>query len=74
MICYSEVCDDLDDLENGCVIRTGNPPFETAFYTCNEGYTLNGKRKRDCEISTEMVMWSETKPTCVKDVTEPRSR
>ena len=74
MICYSGVCDDLTDPDRGCAIRTGNAPFETAIYTCNEGYTLNGDRKRECEIiNPDVATWSGTKPTCVKDGTEPTS-
>ena len=70
------LCGDLDDPDNGCVIRTGTAPFETAIYTCNEGYTLKGDRKRECMVShPENVYWKPvlTEPTCVKDGTEPTS-
>ena len=76
MICYSGVCGDLTDPDNGCVIRTGTAPFETVIYTCNEGYTLMGDRKRECEVDVfdpEAAEWMGTKLACVKDGTEPTS-
>ena len=64
MICYSGVCGDLDDPDNGCVIRTGNAPGEMAFYTCNEGYTLKGNKKCECmAIDREIAEWSWTEST-----------
>ena len=46
IICYSAECDDLDDPDHGCVIKTGNTVGEMVYYICDEGYTLRGDRKR----------------------------
>ena len=61
MICYSAECGDLNNPDHGCVIKTGNTVGETAFYICDEGFTLNGERKRECEADGT---WSGTKSTC----------
>ena len=61
MICYSAECGDLDDPGDGCVIKTGNTVGETAFYICDEGFTLKGERKHECQADG---MWSGTEPTC----------
>ena len=75
MICYSGGCDDLNDPGDGCVVMTGNAPGETAFYICNEGFTLKGDRKQECEaLDPENAQWSgDVAPTCVTDGTEPTS-
>ena len=51
----------MDDPDDGCVIKTGSTVGERALYTCDEGFTMKGERKRECEADG---MWSGTEPTC----------
>ena len=60
----------MDDPGDGCVIKTGNTVGETAFYICDEGFTLKGDRKHECQADG---MWSGLAPTCDDDGMEPTS-
>ena len=61
MICFSAECDYLKDPDGGCVVTTGNKPGDKAFYFCDDGFTLDGEKKRKCEDGK----WDGTKPTCL---------
>ena len=42
-------------------MTTGNKPGDKAFYFCDDGFTLDGEKKRKCEDGK----WDGTKPTCL---------
>ena len=52
--------DDLMDPDHGCVVIAGNKPGDKAVYFCDDGFTLKGEKKSECEDGK----WSETAPTC----------
>ena len=56
------MCPNLVDPANGMVSVTGNLPGDTATYTCDSGYTLEGESPRVCGNDGE---WSGMAPTCI---------
>lgn len=55
------LCDNLFSPLNGDVSLTGTAFQDTATYTCDEGYVLNGDETREC-LSTGS--WSGEEPVC----------
>ena len=49
------------DPANGMVTVTGNSPGDTATYTCNDGYILEGSASQTCGPDGA---WSDVPPTC----------
>ena len=54
-------CDALSDPANGAVSVTGTGVGDTATYSCNDGYELNGSGTQTCQSNGD---WSELPPTC----------
>ena len=55
-------CADLDNPMNGEV--TLNTTLNSqAYYSCNDGYCLNGNQSRTCQCGGN---WTGTEPTCGK--------
>ena len=55
-------CGTLTDPDNGWVTLTaGTTLGQTATYSCNTGYNLEGNRTRTCQATGN---WSESAPTC----------
>ena len=61
MQCIGLQCKVLDDISNGAVSQTGTTVSSIATYTCNEGFELIGKNKRECLSNG---MWSGIEPQC----------
>ena len=59
------ICPDLENPDNGIVDVSGNQPGDTAVYTCNDGFTLDGEN-RTCGQDGK---WSGSEPTCVGTLT-----
>ncbi len=57
------VCKELKDPLNGKVHATGSNLYDSAYYTCAEGYKLLGLVQRHC---THTGHWSEKEPICGK--------
>ena len=55
-------CPDLENPGNGTVDVSGNQPGDTAVYSCNDGFTLDGVDMRTCG---ENGQWSGSEPTCI---------
>ena len=58
---YIALCPDLSDPANGTVMMTGNSVGDTATYTCNEGFELDGVMMVTCQ---DDGMWDNPPPTC----------
>ena len=54
-------CLPLDNPTNGIVTVPSNRVFNTATYSCNDGYMLLGQAMRDCGLDE---MWTGAAPTC----------
>ncbi|XP_052280448.1 sushi, von Willebrand factor type A, EGF and pentraxin domain-containing protein 1-like [Dreissena polymorpha] len=61
-VCTIKDCEQLSDIDHGIVTFTKTTFGETANYSCNDGYELNGATTRHCNASG---MWSGDKPVCV---------
>ena len=55
-------CPSLPNPGNGIVDVRGNQPGDTAVYSCNPGFTLDGEGARTCVEDGE---WSGDEPTCI---------
>ena len=65
MFCFLAVavtCPNLENPGNGTVDVSGNQPGDTAVYSCDDGFTLDGVDTRTCG---ENGQWSGSEPTCV---------
>ena len=60
-------CPDLT-VSNGNVTVTGINPRDTANYTCEEGYTLEGNAIRECTLDG---VWSGDEPLCLRESDKP---
>ena len=60
------MCPIKRELENGVVTASGIRLGSTAYYTCNDGYTLVGPAIRECLITGT---WSGYTPVCVANNT-----
>ncbi|XP_072164876.1 sushi, von Willebrand factor type A, EGF and pentraxin domain-containing protein 1-like [Diadema setosum] len=71
--CNPKSCGEPDDLENGNVGSNSNTFGDTATYSCNDGYDLEGEPTRTCESNNnDGVQWSGDAPTCkAKSCGEP---
>lgn len=54
-------CGALDPPLDGSVELTGTGVGDKAYYSCNTGFTLEGKERRVCQENGE---WSDTAPSC----------
>ena len=55
-------CGNLNDPANGAVDTAGGTTYgETATYTCDMGYEIQGVATRLCEATG---LWADTEPTC----------
>ena len=61
LLCIAADCDPLDDPANGTVVLTGTSMGDTATYSCNNGYELEGNRQRMCQMNRQ---WSGSEPSC----------
>jgi len=60
--CQIKDCGNLTDPTHGQVVHTrGTILNQTAYYSCREGYTLNGTDSRTCN---EFGNWTLASPTC----------
>ena len=59
-------CPNLENPGNGTVDVSGNQPGDTAVYSCNDGFTLDGEDTRTCGQDGK---WSGSEPTCVGTLT-----
>ena len=57
-------CGALSNPTNGQVSTTGTTFGETATYSCDTGYNLDGGSTRTCEASGATGVWSGSAPTC----------
>ena len=55
-------CPDLENPGDGTVDISGNRPGDTAEYSCNVGFTLDGEDTRTCGQDGQ---WSGSELTCV---------
>ena len=55
------MCAELKDIPYGKVQCTDKTPGSQATYTCDDGYTLEGKSKRTCLSNGN---WRGKEPTC----------
>ena len=55
------MCPTLDDPANGNLVLSGNTVGETADYTCNTGFILEGDSTLTCG---EDGQWSGSPPVC----------
>ena len=62
-------CPDLENPDNGIVNVSGNQPGDTAEYSCNAGFALDGEDTRTCGQDGQ---WSGSEPTCVSTLTVMR--
>ena len=53
-------------LANGNVTVTGINPGDTASYSCDDGYTLEGNETRQCLLTAD---WSGVDRTCFREST-----
>jgi len=61
-VCQIKDCGSLTDPTHGKVVHTDGTIFgQTAYYSCNKGYTLNGTESRTCN---ELGNWTFESPTC----------
>ena len=57
-------CSTLADPDNGQVNQTTGTTFgQTATYSCDAGYNLEGDTTRMCQATG---MWSRSEPTCTR--------
>ena len=59
--CIAVMCSELPDITNGGVTWTGLNPEDTATYTCDSGYVLDGLATQDCQTDGT---WSGEEPSC----------
>ena len=57
----ANMCDVLENITNGSVELSGTAVGDTATYTCEEGYILQGNRRRVCQRDSS---WTGFEPTC----------
>ena len=58
-------CGNLTNPTNGQVNHTAGTTFgQTATYSCDTGYTLEGDNSRICQADG---MWSGSEPTCISE-------
>ena len=55
-------CDNLPPILNGNVALEGTSTGDTATYSCNSGFTLDGNSVRSCLPNGQ---WSGQEPSCV---------
>ena len=61
-VCQIRDCGNLTDPTHGQVVHISGTIFnQTAYYSCSEGYTLNGTDSRTCN---EFGNWTLASPTC----------
>ena len=58
-------CPDLENPANGAVTVNGMNPGDTATYTCNSGYELEGAETLTCGSDG---MWSPDPPVCTREL------
>lgn len=63
MSLLSALCLDPTDPPNGMVTVNGNSVGDTATYTCNSGFELDGPQDVTCEQTDDMASFSSP-PTC----------
>ena len=56
-------CPPLDSPTDGSLTQTGKFYGDSATYTCNPGFTLNGKETLNCQADST---WNGDLPTCFK--------
>ena len=59
------VCEKLNNPDNGVVEFTSTIFGSIATYTCNEGFVLNGNKKRECTVTGK---WSGIEPSCYRKI------
>ena len=67
LLCIAADCDRLDNPANGTVVLTGTSMGDTATYSCNNGYELEGNRQRMCQMNRQ---WSGSEPSCRRELCE----
>ena len=65
------VCPTLVAPANGNLVLSGNTFGETASYTCNTGFTLEGDPTLTCDGDGQ---WSRSSPVCNRKLLEGRGR
>ena len=58
-------CPTLPPIDNGDVVVSGLSTGDTATYTCNSGYQLEGEPTRTCQANG---LWSSTAPICTGQI------
>lgn len=59
-------CLELESPVNGMVALIGTTFMNTATYSCNEGYSVDGDMLRTCLSS---AVWSGSEPSCIGQLT-----
>ena len=59
------MCPDLMAPDNGQVVVFGTSPGDTAMYSCNPGYELDGVDTLTCG---DDGVWSAAPPVCIREL------
>ena len=59
------MCPDLMPPDNGQVVGNGTSPGDTAMYSCNTGFELEGAETVRCE---DDGVWSAEPPVCRREL------
>ncbi|XP_071491017.1 LOW QUALITY PROTEIN: sushi, von Willebrand factor type A, EGF and pentraxin domain-containing protein 1-like [Diadema antillarum] len=66
--CQAIRCGPLPHPQNGRVVVESKVYRSTAIYSCNEGFVINGSKRRGCLASG---VWSESSPSCQAKLCQP---
>ena len=62
------LCPDPDDIVNGMVTVTGNFVGDTATYSCNSDFVLNGDGTATCtQMDADLPAFSPSPPVCIRE-------
>ena len=62
------LCSSPVDIDNGMVTFTGNSIGDTATYSCNSGYELEGATTTTClEVDPDSAQFSPEPPVCMRE-------
>ena len=66
--CSTALCPDPDDIVNGMVTVTGNSVGDTATYSCNSGFVLNGDETTTCiQVDVNSAVFLPSPPVCIRE-------
>ena len=66
--CSTALCLDPDDIVNGTVTVTGNSVGDTATYSCDSGFELNGDETTTCiQVDVNSSVFLPSPPVCIRE-------